>query len=578
MASGFNWRRLRDPAQERCDNKRWRMELTLMVQEDDNLREDGRRCCKNNLLALAYVLGYCMITEDVHHEAISFFPRLDPDKTVEELALNEKRRRSLLYPRNTYKSTLDLVFCVQVIIVYFMTVAILLMSGGKDLAIAFVDQVASFFIKPPNRPATLFQALFPELCITKQKAPGEFTPALRQNEPKIIEPAIWANSIASSTTGWHPDVLILDDVHNNRNSRSFTTRRRITKDYKLARKVLKPTGIELKIGTPYGIGDIFNDELLTSRPGSYDRIYKPAMKLRNGDRLDANGFPEEDDIELLLPSILSYEFLREEYEAEFESFMSQYMLDSYGAAEVVYSESQLLAAMVDEGNVPMEGQVFIHWRLPCRTQHWATANCGIGILNRNRVFVTDVLQGHYKPSVLARLIHDTARSHGLHTIAIEDAPGARMMQSSIENYALSTGWDIRIQWTPFEEIGERDTRIRNMEALLPSGRLLFSKGIKKLKPVIEGFLQYGMMDETGIPDVVSRLADNLPQSVAAEEGSDDFAWNAMMERDKYNFIYGRGAYAPPEPQPEEMEVEEEERIEDVQFNELGLAVIMPGLE
>ena len=376
---GFNWRRLRDPTQERCDNKRWRTELTLMVQENDELREDGRRCCKNNLLALAYVLGQCMITDEVHHEAIRFFPTPDPNKTVEELAIGEKRRRSLLYPRNTYKSTLDLVYCVQLIIVYYMTITILLMSGGKDLAIAFVDQVASYFVKLHNRPPTLFQALFPELCIVKQKDSGQFTPALRQSEPKIIEPAIWANSIASSTTGWHPDVLILDDIHTNRNSRSFTTRRRVTKDYKLTRKILKPTGIELKIGTPYGIGDIFNDELLTSRPGSYLRTYKPAMRLLNGERLDANGFPEEDEIELLLPTILNYEFLREEYESDFESFMSQYMLDSYGSAEVVYSEVQMLSAMVDEDRVPMEGQEFVHWRFPCRTLRWVTANGAVGI-------------------------------------------------------------------------------------------------------------------------------------------------------------------------------------------------------
>ena len=574
--NGFNWRRLRDASQERSDNKRWRLELTLMVQENEELREDGRRCCKNNLLALCYVLGYCLITDEVHHEALKFFPELDPNKTVEELAVGEKRRRSLLYPRNTYKSTIDLAYCVQLITVYYMSIAILLMSGGKDLAIAFVDQVASFFIKQHNRPPTLFQALFPELCITKQKAPGEFTPALRQAEPKIVEPAIWANSIASSTTGWHPDVLILDDIHTNRNSRTFTNRRRVTKDYKLTRKILKPTGIELKIGTPYGPGDIFNDEILTSRPGTYQRVYKPALRLLNGERLDANGFPEEDEIELLVPSILNYDFLREEYEADFESFMSQYQLDSYGSAEVVYSEQQMLAAMVDEDNVPMEGQEFLHWRLPCRTLHWVTANGAVGIRNRNRMFITDVMQGHYKPSVLAKLVHDTARHHGLHNISIEDAPGARGMQSSIENYALTTGWYIHIEWTPFEEIGDRDTRIRNMEALLPAGRLLFSKGIKKLKPVIEGFLQYGMMDETGIPDVVSRVADNLPQSIAAEEIEEDYAWNVMMERDKFNFVYGRGAYAPPEPEPEQ--VEEEPRIEDEEYNELGMAIIMPGLE
>jgi hypothetical protein len=310
----FDWRRLRDPNQERGDNRAYREELTWQVRENYELREDGRRVCKNNLLALCYVLGYCLITEGVHREAIRFFPAKDPDRTVEQLAIGVKRRRSLLYPRNTYKSTLDVANCVQIILWYYETISILIMSGSKELAFAFVDQVASFFVQ--QRTPTLFQALWPELCVRKQLGTGEFTAAIRQMEPAIIEPLIWGNSIESATTGWHPDVLILDDVNTNRNSKSYESRVRITKAYKLARKILKPTGIELKIGTPYGAGDIFNDEVLNSRPGSYDRVYKPAMKLRSGERLEANGFPEEDEVELLFPSILTYDFLREDYEGD----------------------------------------------------------------------------------------------------------------------------------------------------------------------------------------------------------------------------------------------------------------------
>jgi len=574
----FNWRKLRDPSQEKGDNKAWRAELTLLVQEDEELREDGRRLCETNLLALCYVLGYCLITEEVHHDALTFFPEKDRNKNVEELAIDIHRRGSLLLPRNTYKSTLDIANCVQLILIYYMTIAILIISGSKELAFAFVDQVASFFYRAPRRPPTLFQALYPELCVEKEPQSGEFTAALRQHEPKIIEPLIWGNSIGSATTGWHPDVAIYDDVHNNRNSRSFAARTRITKDYKLTRKILKPTGIEMKIGTPYGAGDIFADEVLTSKPGTYRRVYKPAMKLTSGERLDPNGFPAEEDVELLFPTILSYDFLKEEYEAEYSSFMSQYMLDSYGAAEIVFSEPQMLAAMIDEDKMPMEGETFIHWRLPCRSQKWHTASAVVGILHRNRMYIADALQGHYKPSVLAKLIHDTARKHGLHRINIEESPGARLMQSAIANYALTTGWEIKIAWMPFiEDDGERDTRIRNIEADIAASRIVFSNGIAKLKALIQGFVQYNMIEETGLPDVVSQVAGNLPQSIAAENSEEESAWEMMKERDKFNLIYQRGPYAPAEPEPEEI-VYEEPGIEDRKVNDQGLEIMLPGLE
>lgn len=573
----FNWRRLKDSNQPRGDNKLWRTELTALALTDEQVKEDGRRVCETNLLALCYVLGYCLISSDVHHDALGFFPEINSkDKSVEELSVGVKRRRSLMLPRNTYKTTIDLGFCVQLILHYFMQIAILILCGSKELAFAFVDEIASFFVKPSNRPPTLFQALYPELCISRQKTTGEFTAALRQVEPSIIEPLIWGNSVDSSTTGWHPDVLICDDIHNNRNSKTYEARARVTKAYKLTRKILKPTGIELKIGTPYGVGDVFNDEVLTARPGTYDRVYKPAMRLLNGERLDPNGFPEENEIELFFPSILNYEFLLEEYQADYDSYMSQYQLDTYGAAEIVFGEREVLGAMVPEDKVPMLGTPKIVFRLPCRSLKWMTTSGAVGLLTNDRMFIVDIVQGHFKPSKIAWLINSVARHHGTHDVSIIAAPGASAMEQVIRNYALTTGWDVHITWIDFEEdAGVRDTHIRGIEAAIANGRLLFSTGIKT-KPLLTSFLEYGMMDETGLPDVIAHVADALPASIAADSDADDLAWEMMRQRDKYNMVYGRGKYAPPQPEPAEVEAREP-AIEEQKMGEF-LEIQIPGLE
>jgi hypothetical protein len=395
------------------------------------------------------------------------------------------------------------------------------------------------------------------LCVSKDPDGGEFTAALRQEEPRIIEPAIWGESIEAGISGYHPNVLVIDDVSNNRNSTKYETRTATTKKYKLNRKVLKPIGIELKVGTIYGTGDIFTDEVLTSRPGSIRRIIKPAMRLLNGERLDPNGFPDEDELELLFPDILSYDYLRAEYDSGFDSFMTQYLLDEYGAAEVVFSQEQMFAAMIEEAALPLEGQTFIHWRFPCQKKSWKTAACCVGQLYRNRCYIVDVFEGHYKPSVLAKLVLSTARKYGQHRITIEDSPGARLMTSPIQNYALTTGWELGLDWIGREEgeedTGERDLRIRSLEDILSSKRLLIFAGLKHLKALMLEFTQYGMIPDSAIPDVISRVADHLPQSIAAEGLEDeDLAYKAVAERDWYNMIYQRGAYAPPEPEPEEM--------------------------
>ena len=580
----FDWRRLRDPRQEKADNRAWRAELTQIVQSDPKVREDGRRVTQNNLLALAWVLGYTLIDEQVHHDAIAFFPPKNPalllNEWIEEANKHYKRMGSLLLPRGVYKTTLSLANCVQLLICWPLTIAVMIMCGRGDLAHDFVEQVGSFFYRPKNAPPTLFQALWPELCVDKRPDSDGFTTAIRQTEPKIIEPAIWGESIEAGTSGYHPNVLICDDIHNNRNSRTFEARAGIVKKYKLAKKVLLPVGSEIRIGTIYGSGDLWTDEVLTSRPGTLRRVIKPAMKLKSGERIDQNGFPEEDEVELLFPTILNYDFLRTEYESGFESFATQYLLDEYGANEVVFSQEQMLAAMVEEAAIPLEGETVICWRFPCQKRSWMTAACAVGQLYKNRCYIVDAMQGHFKPSTLAKLVVSTARKHHVHRIEVEESPGARLMMPAINNYALTTGWSVGMEWVGNvegeEDTGERDLRIRNIEAVLSNARLFFFAGMKQLKPLMLEFTQYAMIPDNALPDVVSRVADHLPQSIAAEElEEEELAYKAALERDHYNLVYGRGAYAPPEPELEE--TPEEPRIEDEPFADNGLENWMPGL-
>jgi hypothetical protein len=583
----FNWRPLRDMRYEKGDNRHWRIDLTRDVLERPEIREDGRRVTQNNLLALAWVLGYTLIDEHVHHEALHFFPPKNPNDTlddwIEDSNRQYKRVGSLLLPRGVYKTTINITNCVQLIICWPLTIAIMVMCGRSDLAEDCVAQVGSFFYKPRQAQATLFQALWPELCVDRRPdAEAGFTTALRQTEPAIIEPAIWGESIESGTSGYHPNILIADDIHNNRNSRTFEARTNIVKKYKLAKKVLLPVGSEIRLGTVYGSGDLATDEVLTTRPGTLRRFLRPAMRLRNGERLDQNGFPEEDDIELLFPTILSYDFLKAEYESDFATFASQYLLDEYGAHEVVFSQEQVLAAMVEEAALPLEGETVIHWRFPCQKRNWHSAAYAVGQLYRNRCYITDAAEGHYKPSILAKLVVTTARKHHLHKVSIEDSPGARLMTSAISNYALTTGWDTRLEWISSddehqENTGERDLRIRNIEAVLSGARLFFYAGIKQLKTLMREMTQYGMTPDNALPDVIARVADHLPQSIAAEGLEDeDLAWEAMKERDHFNLVYGRGPYAPPEPEPEEAPPEEP-ALEDQPLAENGLENWMPGL-
>jgi hypothetical protein len=560
--------------------------LTRAVKADAKVREEGRNITQRNLLALCWVLGYCLFDEEVHREAIQFFPPKDPTLTLNEWIgqSNEayKRVGTLLLPRGVFKSTLSMVNCAQLLICWPEDIAIMIVCGRADLAFDFVSDVGGYFFrKHRDSEPTLFQALWPDLCVYSAPDKDGFTTAKRRTVPPMIEPAIWGESIESGVSGYHPNILISDDIHNNRNSRTIDGRSAITKKYKLAKKVLLPIGSEYRIGTIYGAKDIFCDEVDNLKPGTNRRVLRPAIRRRDGERMDENGFPDENEVELCFPTILSYDFLRAEYEADFDTFCSQYLLDQWGGNEVVFPERKLLAAMVDEAALPMEGEVIMHWRFPCMRRGWYTAVCAVGQIWKNRLYIIDAHQGYYPPSMLAKMVINTARQHYIHHVSVEDSPGARMMIPAIDNYALTCGWTLTMDWIggggneeSEEDSGTRDLRIRNTEAVLSTGRLKFFRGIRQMKKIMAEYTQYAIIPDMGFPDVVSRIADHLPRSIALEglQNAKE-SYRAMQEHDSFNQYFNRGPYAPPEPEPEPPP-----DIEDERFTSDGLEILIPGLE
>jgi hypothetical protein len=567
----FDWKRLRH-------DSIYRAALTSEVRVNKLLREEGKLICKTNLLALCYVLGWTKIDPVEHREAIEFFVPKQLDKPVERQYEGRLRRGTLLYPRGAYKSTLNMADSVQWIICFPLTVAILILCANLKLAQAFVNTVASFFIRNLNDEPTLFQALFPELLITpRQASNGEFTANQRQTSPQIMEPAIWGNSIDAGLSGWHPNVLKPDDIVNNRNSRTETMLGEVTSKYKLNRKILPSYGIEDKMGTRYGANDVFGDEISTTRPGSYRFVVKPAMKLKDGGRLDATGFPSKEDVILLFPKTLPYEYLREEYESDYPTFMSQLMNDPYGANEVVFAQEEMLMAMKRAVDMPMDGRPHIHWRLPCKSRGWRNAAAAVGMEDRGRMWIVETKHGNFNTSALARNVVELARKYGTHNLSIEQTPGSSFIDPVIRNYAYTTGWHINLNWVEFEvDENMRDQRIKAMQADIASTRLLFNGEINNRK-LFDQFTQYGMIDDFSLPDVVSRAVGNLPAAIAAEDedSADSLAWEMMKQRDHYNMIHGLGAYADYEPAPEASG--EEDAGWEPEPNEFGLEEIMPGL-
>jgi hypothetical protein len=564
----FDWKRLRnDPA--------YRAELTKAVQTDDVLRDEGRLTFKTNLLGACWILGYTKIDPEIHKEALEFFLTRDLSIPYDQQGTGRLARGTLLYPRGTYKTTIDEVDTVQEITCFPLVARIFYVCANSQLADALVSNTAAHFVRPGSEPLTLFQALFPELCVTrrywrKDEDERSFTAGERQQHPPIKEGHVMGFSCEAGVSGWHCERLKGDDLANNRNMKTESSRETIAKNYNINRKMLMPGGIEDKMGTRYHPQDPYGRELAILPPKSYRYVVKSALRLKDGSRLDPNGFPPRENVELPFELLgLTYDYLRTEYEADYDSFMTQLMNDDAGANEVIFPLELMNKATRPEEDMPLGGQKFISWRLPAKGGGFNTAAAAVGQIDGNRMYIVDAVVGVYRPSKLSVKIVNLAKKHNLHQVSIEETPGAKHHEAAIHNYALTMNWPLSIQWIPNLEPAERDTQIKALEPKMASTVRQFSSH----------FTNYGMTENDALTSSIARVCEALPSSIAMpddeETGDPELQWEMMQQRDRHDRMYGMGQYAARE--PVEVNPAELEDSDMVTPNQWGYDEEMPGL-
>lgn len=515
------------------------------VATDENYRRDKRRRCQTDTLFLAFTLGYTKMIERVHRPAVEkCCVQKNPDKPIEEQST--KKNYLHLDPRGTYKSTLEITDAVQWIIC-FPNVRICILTATKPLAAAIAGEITDHFVCSLVDEKTDFQLLFPEFCITpKEKRVGEYTAPCRTRDWR--ESTVMAFSIETSISGWHFDVGMPDDPVDTQNSSTTQGIEKVKKNWRINKKTFMPWAYIMFKGTRYGPFELWGDIIEKATPDKTNILIRSALTLKNGKRLEEGEFPKESEVDLLFPELLSYDFLKAEFEDDYASFMTQYMNDAHGANEVTFPIEILHQAAVSAELMPIAGQTFIAWRFAYGdSQHTRRTGAAVGTLENGRLYIADVVSGSFKPSVLAHEVVTLAKKHGCHEVQIEDTPGARHAEAAIQNYAAVSQWPLQLRWLEFQEDESvRDLRMKSTEPLITAQRLLFNTGMKELPAAFKQFSKYGMMDDSEIVDVVSRVAEALPKSIVPQENEveQDLAWEMARQREMYDKTHGIGQFAP----------------------------------
>lgn len=194
-----------------------------------------------------------------HRHLFSNFVNKDPyQKTpIYDLSLGVKKRM-ILWPRGTFKTSAIIVEIVQFILNY-PNVRICFLTGGDSLAKRQIGRVKKVF----ENPTVKFRELFPEFCIDRSSRRKlgnmhEFSVPCRSNDT-LAEPTMAITTAKSVKAGSHYDIIFVDDLVNETNYQKPEQLEKCIQDYKDICPLLAPDGYMYVTGTRYSFGDLYED-------------------------------------------------------------------------------------------------------------------------------------------------------------------------------------------------------------------------------------------------------------------------------------------------------------------------------
>lgn len=395
------------------------------------------------------------------HEEIcnGFFVAKDPSyPTFKQFAAKyiDKKRRLLLVPRGGFKSSMDMADCVQWIICY-PEITILVLTGILDLAKDFVGEIkshfeledaddtyADLFLTKKNFKARLwhdgtpilFQVLFPEHCIAKEEGKSyEYqTPAVSVVQKECT---VFAASIEQSLTGWHVDVMKLDDVVTNENSLTVDRLKAVNKQVSINRAMLHPYGFYDVIGTWYDTVDVYGlvikeaDKAAGAGEDFPFKIYIRAAWWATAAAQKLGKIPEEmtkADYGLWFneEGRLTYEFLYSERNDPY--FAIKYLNDPTAAHTIKFPRELLIRRTVQANMIPGTGMIVSTVDTAYSTQSWADYTVIItALIYGGRFYVIDMQRGRFNEYELPAIIAGTAFRWKPARICIEESVGVKWL-------------------------------------------------------------------------------------------------------------------------------------------------------
>src|SRR6266496_6057335 len=462
-------------------------------------------------------------SERIHNPVCyKHFVQKNPDLTL--AAQSQDKQRLYLDPRNHFKTTIDICDAVQWILC-FPDVRILIASGTRDNAMKMLSAVKAHF-----QYNDVIRAFFPELCPAPRKVEDfgrleAFTCPARKSK-MLREPTCSIASPDATVAGMHYDVIKLDDLVNETNSRTAESIKQVVQWYKLTNPLLEPYGYRDVIGTRYDFSDLYG-EILGDDYTDEDCLARPHRRYLITRRacFDAEGEP-------IFPERFTKERLEQErQEMGTFNFSAQYLNKPVPSDSQHFPWPLVEKAFIDKADLPRARVYFTSFDLAYSqssdADRTAIVTCSIGIPNpeSNRtphIYVEDIAMGHLKPLQVVEKLYSVYKRFKPIQVRTEQIVFSRLLEPIMNAEAVRQKFHLPMVWIRRDNGQAKQGRIAGLQPWFERGELHIVKDIAFRENLI---LELVRFPKYGHDDIVDALSDHVALTQMFNSSADD----ALME-------------------------------------------------
>lgn len=481
--------------------------------------------CRYDLFFLAKeILGYELMEEGVHGELCKYTESLlptrsdkwEPPKETEGENLEDQYKNGntnllLLMPRGTFKSSVVTIGFSLQFILNDPNARILIDSETFTKAKAFLSEIKDH-LENNEAYREIFKTIhgvYPDGVNRKKDllwTDSQVKLACR-NRP-LKEPTFMVSGIDKTINGMHYDLIIMDDVHSEKNVTNKEQIEQVINHWKYAYSLLDPGKPLIVIGTRWHYLDLYNHILKYER-SRFNILVRRAIK-HDGSLLFPNRLDQKtlDDIKATQGSYI---------------FSCQYLNEPADNENAVFKQSYIVRTpweLIDKRPINWYLSVDPSYEGPY-SDYAALVVAGMDF--QRDLYVRHILRMKMTYSDIIRNIFDLYNRYQPKLVILETIG----TQKSIM-YDLANEQKRRNSWVPLREISggnkPKEERIRGLAPFYENGRAVHIVGANQIEDLEYELLQFPVGEHDDIIDALARILEfasppNAPNDIQDEEGN-----------------------------------------------------------